>query len=221
MNYARVLGTMTVMLALGAIAAASAVAALPMLKASTFPLTLEGATAATAPTLLETGVLALEGKGAKLSLTAASAGNTGVFKARFTNVKEGSTACNSVGAPPETVVSPGKYTFVFVALTPLTIGIVFAPENLTVECGVEKVKIKGQVVASVTATLNGLVKSVKATLSGALSKQALTEYLDNTGTPVKNVFLFMNFGLGFERADENISEEITLKTTSVEFEIEG
>jgi hypothetical protein len=157
----------------------------------------------------------LEGEGVALTLEVAALGSSGTYLGIFLKVKQsGMTACKTNGAGAEEVITKGKFSLVPLENTAaLPLGILFEPEEATVECGATKIKLRGKVLSSLVKIQN---EANELTEAGAVlegdkkGKNDITEYVNDEGRKVKAI-LEANFGTGFFQADDSIMEEIAFK----------
>ena len=101
---------------------------------------------------------------------------------------------------------------VFTELSPgLKVGALYLIlKPLTMKCGAISIKVKGSVLGAYGGALNSSITEFKANLLGNLGSQRITKYEDNTGAVVE-AELLSDAGAGFQKASENVSEELTAK----------
>jgi hypothetical protein len=213
MRYLKILGVALVaMFSLG-VTVTSAFATLPDISIAlggAYPIHLNFADNKETPTKLETtGGSKLEGKGLLVLLLVTELSALGTFEALFLNVKEGAKECNSVGDKKEEVLTKGTFHIVYPTLSPLTIGIAFLVEEVTIECAKVKVKVKGCALSSITHPKNSSedVELITGALEGKNGKNTLTKYDNDEGNSVE-CKLEANFGTGFLQAAEIVGEPI-------------
>ncbi|MFI4985143.1 MAG: hypothetical protein ACHQAV_04040 [Solirubrobacterales bacterium] len=208
MKLVKVLSIALVAVSASCITAASA-SALPDISITlggSYPLQLHFADNGKTSWKLETtGGSKLEGKGLSLLLSVAELSALGKFEAIILGVKDNKTACNSKGAKTEEVLTKGTFHIVF---TPSVAGLLFLVEEVEIECGKVKVKVRGSAIASLNAA-EGEITEVGDKLEGAKGKNALETYLNDEGKEVKGI-IEANFGTGFVQADEAFGEEVKL-----------
>lgn len=94
--------------------------------------------------------------------------------------------------------------------TSLALGILFSPAEYGVECGLTKIKVKGSMIASLSAGEEASeLTSMELSLSGSKGKQEITKYLNYNEEEV-TAKPEANFGLGFESADQAIGSKVAL-----------
>jgi hypothetical protein len=128
------------------------------------------------------------------------------------------TVCHTSGDADGTVKLPSEYHVVDTSTSPLTAALLILFKELVVECNSGKLKLKVRspsVVKLEKVTSGADVASYgfvwKCTGKG---KQELKNYLNDAGGTVKGV-LTANFGLGFETACENVTEELVVKSSKM------
>lgn len=138
----------------------------------------------------------------------------------FTGVMEpkNKSSCNTAGDAAGTVLLPGEYHVVDTSTSPLTAALLILFKELVLECnsGKLKVKIRSPAIVKlqkVTAGIDTTEFGVVAKCTGK-GKQELREYLNDEGKGTKGA-LTANFGLGFESACENISQELVVKSSKM------
>jgi hypothetical protein len=134
----------------------------------------------------------------------------------FTGTKMNKAACNTEGAPAETVFFKGKGEVVTLSLSPLKMGFLIKPNETTILCngGKSKVKVKGTFLESFDSTLNVDLMSFQGKLKGKAGKPELTTYFNSEGKETK-ASLTCNFGLGFENCNFNIEKAVEYKNSSM------
>jgi hypothetical protein len=164
----------------------------------------------------------LEGKGLKAAGSIEKLSASGKAELEILGVKQGTNSCNSTGDAKETVLLKDTLALVPVKLIPLEIGILHTGEEVTIECGKIKIKIKGSVIHTLNAGKEGEeLAEVGGKLEGSKGKNTLTKYFNDEGKEV-NAFLEANFGTGFIQCDVVVGEEIKIKALEGKmFEITG
>ena len=214
-------------LALGAIASASASAALPdlsLLPGGTFPMTALGEGAGETKLETASGGL-LVGKGFKLSLTAKELSALGTYEAVFTNVKEKTLPCKSPGAAKEEVkVTGNEYHLTWLEVKKVMVN--FLVGELKIECGEPakiKITISGQAIGGTTiekgkeVETTGFKGNLKCKAAGVQElKLYQTDAQEAAGKgEMTEGFLLANFGSGNSKACENVAEEVTIKPSQM------
>ena len=128
----------------------------------------------------------LEGEGLKvLSLS----GESGTFRVDIFEVRDGTRKCNTVGDKAPTVLVEGSFHLVYTSLSPLYMGVLDLPNEVTIECEGTNLKIKGDTLASLNAAgsdeteLNGTGNQLKK--GSTAGKPAIEEYYNDEGVKVK------------------------------------
>jgi len=172
-------------------------------------------------TKLESKSGKLEGKGVSVELEDTKAGAiSGKGKVVFLKVKNGATECNTEGAASGEVVLSGlEWRLVFTNVTP-TLGILYTlPKAATIVCGKVKVQLEGSVIASISPINMELSTSeaFSSKESCKESEQELSAYLTQEAEEEegKSAELKVNFGLGKEKACENIEGEVKLQPSKM------
>jgi hypothetical protein len=219
MRHLKILGmTLIAMFALGIMAtSASAEQVLPDIHALAtieYPLHLQFNDNGTTPSkLTDVAGNELSGKGLLLLFLLKELSALGEFEVLFLHVeklvKGVGTPCKKAGekATGEVLITG---TFHIVPLNTLhEDGVLYLFNELEIECGLAKVKVRGAVISTVN------YKTVKESedfteLCGKLEgngagKNKLTEYLNDNGTKVKAI-LEAEFGNGFKQAAEEVGE---------------
>jgi hypothetical protein len=131
----------------------------------------------------------LEGKGVSILLLTTELSSLGTFGAIFLAVewKKESTKCNTKGDAAGAVVTKGAFHVVYWSLSPLRVGIAFLPEEVTIECGVNKtIKVEGCALSTAEpkkpfeSELD--VTNIDGALEGSGGKNALTAFDNQNGT---------------------------------------
>ena len=151
-----------------------------------YPLHLNYESTSAATELETTAGGLLRGTGLKvLSLS----GESGTFRADLFKVKDGTKKCTSTGDTVETVLAEGSFHLVYTNLSPLEMGILYLPNEITVECEGTNSKVKGDMLASAnvagteTTELTGIGGQLKK--GSSAGKPAIEEYYNDAGTKVK------------------------------------
>jgi len=214
MRHLKILGiALGAMFALGITAtSAFALPDISLLPGESFPLHLNFAdNGETVSSLETTGGAKLESKsGLLLLLLVEELGSLGTFDALFLKVKEGNTECHTTGDSAGTVLLTGTF---HVVLGPPAgaLRVLFLVEEFEIVCGEVKVKVKGSVLSTLEAGKESEdLTQASGELKGKNGKPTLTEYYNDNGETVK-AKLEANFGSGFQEADENVGEKVTLK----------
>jgi hypothetical protein len=211
-------------LAVSAIASASASAlALPTLKfltGETYPVTFSGTTTATA--FLETAI------GEKITATQTkltgelTAGVLGPFTADFTGAKLKENSCNTEGDAAGVILIKGEFHLVFDSFEPLHAAILLLVGETAIKCGATTIHVKGELLGLVEP-INTETTTFKVKTHCVVGKKGLQEdltYWNDAGTKKEKTTLEANFGLGFEKACEEVPGEFTL-TSNKMLEIVG
>ena len=118
-----------------------------------YPLHLNFADNGATVTKLESGAgTQLEGKGVSILLLTGELTALGTFRADFLNVTRSGTNCNSVGDATNVVLTEGSFHIVYTNLSPLTLGTLFLPKTVIIDCGKLEIEVKGDVIAG----MNGI-----------------------------------------------------------------
>jgi len=142
------------------------------------------------------------------------------LKAVYLNVESGKSKCNTTGDPTGLALTSGTFLVVRLSKTSLAIGVVLSPSEFELACGTSKIKIKGSMLASLSAGEEATeLQTVLLKLSGSKGKPELTKYVNYEEGEV-TTSLLSNFGLGFEKADESFGQ-VTLLATKGMFVIPG
>jgi hypothetical protein len=137
----------------------------------------------------------------------------GTFTATLTNIEEPKekAKCHSSGDAAGVVLVSGEAHAVPISLSPLEQAVLLLVTEFEVICpeGVSPI-IKGDVLASMEGT--GSEGTELTSFSGALNgnstgEQEISEYYNDGGTKI-SAHLEAEIGVGFEKADEDDSEEI-------------
>jgi hypothetical protein len=187
------------------------------LTGSSFPLHLDVTLLSVATKLTSASGAGFEGVGFLLLLLALSLTSLGTFEALFTKVKETGGAgseCKSPGDPLGEVLTKGTYHIVYTALTPLTLGLLFLVQPVTLTCGASEFDVRGLVLSSINPGSIGtegteLISVLGASKGNGKGKPNVTTYYNDGGTAVK-AKLETEFGAGFVETDEEVEAEITL-----------
>jgi hypothetical protein len=188
------------------------------LTGSSFPLRLD-VTLLTVKTELNTiGGTTIDGEGFLLLLLASSLTSLGTFEALFTKVVENGKVnkCKSFGDPEGEVLTKGTYDIVYTSLAPLTLGLLFLVEPLTIMCSGALVEfdLKGSMLASINPFSIGTERSQIISILGVLKgngkgKPSLVTYYNDGGTAVKAKLEGEN-GTGSAEAAVEVQAELTL-----------
>jgi hypothetical protein len=225
-RYVSLLFALLAVAAVSAVAVASASAAEPtvlFLSPETFPVELTGSNATTA-TELQNAAGTLKGEGYTLAMTEKAASEK-AYSVTFSGVNKNGEKCNSPGAGTGSVViSANPYKLVFDALgaeaPALGVAALFTVNELTVECGTTKIKIKGNALGLVTPIkTEGTAFKGILHCSATVGEPAETKFWNSAGTE-ETAKLEANFGSGFKKACELITGEVPL-TASKMIEIMG
>jgi hypothetical protein len=172
------------------------------------PVTLTGGTTTTS-TEFQNAAGVVKGTGLKLTveITTASAGS---YKAIVENVKKGAETCKSPGEAAGVVKLEDTLKLRFDSLSPLGAGILFNLNEITIECGAAKIKIKGNVLGLI-APINSVITSYKGNLhcSATVGEPSEVKYWEETGVETTTLLLG-NFGTGFKKSCEEVGGEIAL-----------
>jgi len=182
---------------------------MPGLEGEKYPVSIKG-TLSTALFTLEASKQKLTGEGDTVTLEAPETNATGTFAATYTHVAFEGKKCNTSGAKEGEVKSSGSYQVVRLSKTSSAIGLLFLPSEYVVECGTTKIKVKGSMIANLSAgEENTELTSMELTLSGSKGKEEVTKYLNYSEEEV-TVHPEANFGSGFVEADEAIGSKVNL-----------
>ena len=69
----------------------------------------------------------------------------------FFEIKDGTKKCNSTGDKTATVLTEGSFHLVYTNLSPLEMGILYLPNEVTMECEGTNSKLKGSISSSLNA----------------------------------------------------------------------
>ena len=157
----------------------------------------------------------LSGKGLKLLLLIGLLTALGTFQADFANVEETAAPnkkCHTSGDPTATVLTEGSFHVVIINTSPLEIGLLFLPNEVTIECEGVKFKVKGSVISSIEGITS---TSDETSILGRLEKganpgeQKIKEYYNNEGTKVKAKLTTIISSIEHE-SNEQVKEDVTL-----------
>jgi hypothetical protein len=199
----RCITTLTGTVVLLALCAASATATGPtilFLPGETVPVTISGSSA-TAKGELQSAAGSLKGEGYTGSGTLETVTGAGHFSATLTHVKKGSELCETEGDAEGTVLfSEEEAQAVYTSLSPLTVGILALVKEITLNCGVIKIKKTGNILSSL-GPINSETTSFSggAECSATVGEPKLTKYWDSSGVE-RTALLLVNFGTGFKKA---------------------
>jgi hypothetical protein len=211
---------------LGALAVTSPSAsalALPTLKfltGETYPVTFSGTTTGTA--FLETAI------GEKLTATETKLtgelkeGVLGSFTADFTGVKLGTNSCKTEGDAAGALLLKGELHLVFDSFEPLHVALLLLVKEFALTCGTTIIHVKGELLGLVEP-INTETTTFKVKTHCVAGKKGLQEdltYWNDAGTKREKATLEESFGLGFEKACEEVPGEFTL-TSGKMLEIVG
>ena len=110
----------------------------------------------------------------------------------FLEIKDGTKKCNSTGDKTATVLTEGSFHLVYTNLSPLEMGILYLPNEVTMECEGTNSKLKGSILSSLNAAgaeiteLTGV--AWRLTKGSSAGKPAIEEYYNDAGTKVKAKF---------------------------------
>jgi|SRR5580700_5606791 hypothetical protein len=183
-----------------------------VLSGESYPLHLNYSSATVGTKLVNTGGSKLKGEGLKLLLLWTALSALGTWEATFSNVKNGTTACNSVNDAAETVLVSGEVHVVELAPkgSKKAAGL-FLFNELEIICGKVKVKVKGSVLSNI---IDPKAEECVELLTGELTgnekgKNTFLKYVNDTPAEVEGK-LEANFGTGFLQASEETAEPVHL-----------
>jgi hypothetical protein len=187
-----------------------------------YPLHLDGESSAATKLGSAAGVT-LEGKGVNLLLLSTELSALGTFSSTFKEVKiPGGEKCKTGAEPAGTVITTGEYHIVPLNLTG-TLGILFLVTFVEITCGPTKIKVRGNVAATVlkAGEEDTQLEELGGDLEGKEGKPNITSYYNDGGTLV-TTSLESDAGLEFVKADENVAGEVVVTALNNEmFEITG
>jgi hypothetical protein len=189
-----------VLLALSAASATATGPTILLLAGEAFPVTITSSSS-TAKGELQTAAGALKGEGYTGSGTIETATGAGHASGTLTHIAKGAQPCETEGDPEGTVLFPEEEAqAVYTSLSPLTVGILALVKEITVNCGVTKIKGMGSALSSV-GPINSETTSFSAgaECSATVGEPKLTKYWDSSGVE-HTALLSVNFGTGFKKA---------------------
>jgi hypothetical protein len=180
-----------------------------------YPVHVQGSTAATAKTSLETaGGGLLNGSGATLLLLTSELSTLGRFTATFTHIENPEKIkCNTSGAPAGVVILEGEFHLVPTSLSPLNLGILFLVTEVELECpGGINIIVRGNLLGGITGigSEGTELTGFSVAIMGEKGKQQISEYYNDGGTKIKTK-LELEAGSGFTASSLTIAEEIKLQ----------
>jgi hypothetical protein len=182
------------------------------LPGSTFPLHLNFADNGKTVTELQSASGAvLTGAGLSLLLLIGELTALGTFRADFLNNKRGTTACHSIGDAAGVILMEGSFHVVYTSLSPLTLGILYLPKFLELECGTLLIELKGSMISSFNGigTEGSELTTASGQLAGTKGKANIKTYYNDAGTSL-TAKLESNDGAGFVESNEIVEGEPVL-----------
>lgn len=190
----------------------------------TYPIHLQFGDNGKTKSLLETTTAqALHGEGLLLLLLTTELSALGKYEALFLNVigpLPKTTNCNTEGDKKGEVLTKGEFHIVYISLKPLTLGIAFLTELITIKCEKTTTEVRGCALSSLEAG-EGEITKISGELTGKEGKNTLTKYFNDEGKEV-SCKLESEFGTGFKQSAEIVREPIPLEALEGKmFEITG
>jgi hypothetical protein len=212
---ARILATLVVALALGAVASASASAALPEFvpgEGAKFPIAVKYSEAASSH---------IENTGGSRWTTCTATTVTGNITAAkaasltlaFTGCKanlEGS--CHTSGAPEGQETLSGTGSLVYIKKTTKQVGLLLAVSATKILCGNVTINVRGSIVIPVTP-INTLTSALTIIVHGTNGKSEFRSYENEKGE-TKGAHLETNIGVGYEESCLFVEGQSRLATSS-------
>jgi hypothetical protein len=182
------------------------------LPGSTFPLHLNFADNNKTVTELQSASgSVITGEGLSLLLLTSALTALGTFRADFLNSKRAGVPCHSVGDAAGVILTEGPFHVVYTSLSPLTLGILYLPNFVEVECNKLLIEIQGSVISSFNGigTEGSELTTASGQLSGTKGKANIKTYYNDAGTSL-TAKLESNVGAGFVESNEIVEGEPTL-----------
>jgi hypothetical protein len=175
---------------------------------STYPLHLNYLSE-TIETKLESAAAILEGKGLHILYLIGTLTSLGTFRAIFLNVVNGENKaekCLSTANEGE-VLTEGEFHIVYTSLSPLTLGTLYLPKEITITCpGVSiTIKVKGSVIGAIrfpSTNENEQLTGLKNLLTGTGGKQQFRAYENESGGKLLAQLLCNKAGTGFKECNQ-------------------
>jgi hypothetical protein len=203
-------------LALTAVASASASAALPEFMPSAggkYPITFEGSSATAhskITNVLEEPPSKCEGFNTRGEITGSKALSLTV---EFTKCRDASKECQTVGQLLGIEILSGTAKLVYINKATKQVGIVLAENPAVIKCGSIEYGLRGSLVIPITP-LNTNTSKLGLRIEGNGSgTQEFESYENEKGEVVKKAHLELNFGSGYKGMALEVAEELKLATS--------
>jgi hypothetical protein len=179
---------------------------------STYPLHLNYSSEAIETVPIESGGGALfEGKGLHVLYLVGTLTSLGTFRAIFLNVGSGENKtekCLSTANTGE-VLEEGEFHVVYTSLSPLTLGVLYLPKEITITCPGAGIsfKLKGSVIGAIrfpSANENEQLTGLRSLLTGSGGKQQFRAYENESGGKLLAQLLCNKAGTGFKECNQVI-----------------